>query len=384
MKGGNSIADPDRKDCTTRTRSPILPSNNILVIMNSEEERVVSTLATDEALIQFIKKAVISRMTAKSIQDKQWLESVVKLTVAESIAKLEIDKMVISAVMDEIASSSEMNVNNRETNVANRSCDDVDEISVDDESSPILEVVSNKSDDDNFLPKASQSPVAVVVSTGEEDADSSASTVPYTREEIIHDSTPPLSSKLSSHSMDDSNISTSSASKHVHFKPDVVSSVVEIRDKFDTEEKQELFCSYMDTIRAQYFYQRQREIAEADGFASWNDWIAQKSETGEIEAVERNIARDFEESVGGYFGDDARDDPYAEYVDDDDMEEADEEIGYRYDSDGEAMFYMEEERGPVFPGMARHPPPSADDDYDEEEEIHSATDDDWGHEDDGF
>jgi hypothetical protein len=70
--------------------------------------RVTQLLSTDDELVSYIRKLVLSRLTVDTLADKNWMKAVVDFSVEEAIKKLEIDRMVINArqAADDKTSSS--------------------------------------------------------------------------------------------------------------------------------------------------------------------------------------------------------------------------------------------------------------------------------------
>ena len=79
---------------------------------DTELDRISKLLATDEALITFIKKLVYSRVSpgAFSDPDPTWLQTVINLSVNEAIEKLEINKMVLHVKQNSNNSNNSNNI----------------------------------------------------------------------------------------------------------------------------------------------------------------------------------------------------------------------------------------------------------------------------------
>lgn len=65
--------------------------------VDPELERVTQLLSTDDELVSYIRKLVLSRLTVDTLADKKWMKAVVDFSVEEAMKKLEIDRMIMDA-----------------------------------------------------------------------------------------------------------------------------------------------------------------------------------------------------------------------------------------------------------------------------------------------
>ena len=94
-------------------------------------------------------------------------------------------------------------------------------------------------------------------------------------------------------SMDDSEISTS---RHVRFKANLESvlHVQNLLSDLDEEQQRALFFTQFEGNRSNYCYQKQKDIAEQEGYPSWSDWINNQPDE-ELSVLDEVLTRDFDD-----------------------------------------------------------------------------------------
>ena len=166
------------------------------------------------------------------------------------------------------------------------------------------------------------------------------------------------------HDNDDNsmNDSETSVSRHVRFNANLESvlHVQNLLGDLDEEEQKQLFFTQFEGNRSNYCYQKQKEQAEQEGYASWSDWVSERTDE-ELSVLDEVYTKDFDEMFASRY-----------LTSDDESEEEEEDYAYMENNMDDGYEFHNDfriERG-------------YDDDDDEQEEgeeegIHDAMEDDW-------